>query len=117
MITPAGKECKFFYGDYYRGRNHEECRLLEDHGLSWAPYMCQECPVPEILNANSCEFMNLHPELKRPLFFMRPQVHVTAYCTKVEHNVDEPRIGCSQCHPNLPEFVILPDEPDTPDRS
>ena len=37
MKTPAGKECKFFYGDYYRGRQHEECRLLKDHGLSWTP--------------------------------------------------------------------------------
>ena len=32
MKTPAGTECKYFYGDYYRGRNHEECRLL---GAAW----------------------------------------------------------------------------------
>ena len=30
MRTPAGKECQYFYGDYYRGRNQEECRLLSD---------------------------------------------------------------------------------------
>jgi len=115
MITPAGKECKYFYGDYYRGRNVEECRLLGDRGLDWAAYLCKECPVPDILNANSCEHQRLTPALERPIFFMRPQVRITAYCTKAERSVDEPRIGCGLCHPDLPEFVISPDEPDTAD--
>ena len=30
MRTPAGKECRYFYGNYHRGRGIEECRLL--HG-------------------------------------------------------------------------------------
>jgi len=29
MKTPAGKDCKYFYGDYYRGRDLEECNLLK----------------------------------------------------------------------------------------
>ena len=117
MRTPAGNECKFFYGDYFRGRSQEECRLLKDNGLSWSPYLCEECPVPEILQANSCAHQRLNPQLKRPVFFMRPQVLVEAYCTKAENIVKEPRIGCGQCHPNIREFVIAPNEPDTPDRS
>lgn len=115
MKTPAGKECKYFYGDYYRGRNVEECRLLGDAGLEWSPYMCEECPVPSILMANSCEHMKLIPQLKRPLLIRRPQVQVNAYCTKINEAVEEPRIGCRECHPNLIEFVISPDDTDPTD--
>ncbi len=56
MKTPAGSECKYFYGDYYRGRDHEECRLL---GAQWKPALCRTCPVPAIEMANACEFMRL----------------------------------------------------------
>ena len=115
MKTPAGKECDYFYGDYFRGRTLEECRLLKDNQLAWSPYMCQECPVPDILLANSCQHQNIIPSLRRPIFFKRPQVQVSAYCTKTEQPVEEPRVGCGQCHPNLSDFVILPDEPDPPD--
>jgi protein-arginine kinase activator protein McsA len=117
MKTPAGKDCDYFYGDYFRGRTSEECRLLKDHRIPWSPYLCQECPVPEILQANSCQHQKLTPSLKRPIFFMRPQVQVSAFCNKTEQIVEEPRVGCGQCHPSIKEFVIFPDETDTPDRS
>ena len=29
MRTPAGKECRFYYQDYNRGRNVQECRLIK----------------------------------------------------------------------------------------
>ena len=35
MRTPAGKECKYFYGNYFRGRKTEECRLLRESAQSW----------------------------------------------------------------------------------
>ena len=113
MQTPAGKECRFFYGDYFRGREQEECRLLERNGLDWYPELCYACPVPDILLANSCEHMRFEPELKRPLFFMKAQVNVTTHCVKCTCAVDEPRIGCGQCH-ELPDiFIVAPDDPDT----
>lgn len=115
MRTPAGKECKYFYGDYYRGRNVEECRLLKDAGLEWSPYMCSECPVPDILLANSCEHQKLIPQLKRPFLVLKPQLQISAYCTKIEEPVAEPRIGCRECHPDLKEFVIAPDDFDITD--
>lgn len=115
MQTPAGKECRFFYGDYYRGKNHEECRLLESHGLNWRPYMCSHCPVPDILLANGCENMEFHPELKKPLIIGRPQVEISVYCTKCECDVPEPRVGCGQCHPMINTFVVGPDDPDSTD--
>ena len=107
MRTPAGKECKYFYGNYFRGRNVEECRLLKASGLEWAASLCSTCPVPAILQANACEFLQLHPAVTRPLdaFFQR-RVQVTAYCEKTNRSVAEPQIGCGECHPLPPIFEV-----------
>lgn len=114
MKTPADKECKYFYGDYHRGRKNEECRLLDPAGLNWSPNLCEKCPVPNILLANSCENMEFTPYLTKPIFFMKKQVEVSAYCTKSNTKVDEPRVGCGQCHPLLDIFLVTPDESNSP---
>jgi hypothetical protein len=97
MKTPAGTECKYFYGDYYRGREHEECRLL---GATWTRDLCRTCPVPSIGRANACEFMVLNGEVTRPLAaaFQR-RVKVTTYCEKTHRSGFDPFIGCGECHP------------------
>lgn len=105
MRTPAGKECRYFYGDYYRGRKKEECRLLEDASLVWQPALCSTCPVPEILLANACEHMVLAPRLSRPFPFLRQQVEVNAYCQKTHREGFDPHIGCGECHP-LPSVFM-----------
>ena len=99
MKTPAGKECPWFYGDYYRGRNVEECRLLIASSQRWTRDLCMTCPGPAIVRANSCEFMKLHASVTRPItaIFQR-RVQVSAYCEKVHHGVAEPQIGCGECH-------------------
>lgn len=105
MRTPYGQECRYFYGDYYRGRNQEECRLLET-GLSsqkWTPDLCKTCPVPEILLANACPTMELKGMIHRPFPFASRRVQVKAYCTKTLREVPEPYIGCGECHP-LPDI-------------
>ena len=104
MRTPFGQECHYFYGDYYRGRNHEECRLLENARppQKWSPDLCATCPVPGILRANACEHMQLSAEVFRPFFIFKPRVRVTAYCTKTQQAVAEPHIGCGECH-KLPD--------------
>lgn len=101
MRTPAGKECRFFFGDYYRGRKREECRLLETASppLYWTPDLCFTCPVPDILMANACPNMVLQPEIARPFPFVRKQVRIQAHCTKTLLKVDEPHVGCGECHP------------------
>lgn len=106
MRTPAGVECRYFYGDYYRGKNHEECRLIGDVPPlgDWKPSLCFTCPVPAILRANACEFMVLHGEVKRFLGVFKKQVVVSAYCTKSNQKVTEPQVGCGQCHPLPPGF-------------
>jgi hypothetical protein len=115
MRTPAGKECRYFYGDYYRGRKEEECRLLtgEYPPLPWKPQLCETCPVPSILQANACEFLVLKPRLIRPFPFLRQQVQVKAYCTKTNRDVAEPHIGCGECHPLPPEFTGEFRDPDS----
>ena len=99
MKTPAGKECPHFYGDYYRGRNTEECRLLKAQSEHWTRDLCSSCPVPEITRANSCEHMKLKVRIARPItaVFQR-RVLVNAYCEKSQRDVAEPQIGCGECH-------------------
>ena len=96
MKTPAGSECKYFYGDYYRGRDREECRLL---GPAWKPALCRTCPVPGIELANACEFMRLSGQVVRPLgAAFQPRVKVNATCEKTERSGFDPHIGCGECH-------------------
>ncbi len=57
MKTPFGQECRFFYGDYYRGRNFEECRGLinPNDKAEWTSLLCETCPpVPNIQRNNNC---------------------------------------------------------------
>lgn len=110
MRTPAGKECQFFYGDYYRGKNHEECRLLDQGNTTtkWTNELCNTCPVPDIQAANSCPHMVLSGDVVRQFIVFGRKVQVTAYCTKSEGEVSEPKVGCGQCHP-LPSIFTLQD--------
>ncbi len=101
MRTPAGVECPYFYGDYYRGRSREECRLLaaSDPPQRWQPDLCRTCPVPAIRRANNCEHMHLRARVERSLRSgFRRRVRVEAYCEKSEGVVTEPEIGCGLCH-------------------
>lgn len=105
MRTPAGTDCKYFYGDYYRGRNQEECRLL---GPAWRRGLCTSCPVPSITRANACETMRLRAEVTRPLAVLfRQRVSVTAYCEKTDRSGFDPHIGCGECHPVPPAFEVI----------
>jgi hypothetical protein len=99
MKTPAGTECPHFYGDYFRGKNAEECRLLKAAGQAWTRDLCKTCPVPGIARANACEFLRLNATIGRPVTaaFQR-RVRITPYCQKSRKNVSEPYIGCGECH-------------------
>lgn len=104
MRTPAGIECPHFYGDYHRGREHEECRLLPH---AWHPKLCETCPVPDILRANSCEYMRLNATINRSVFTLFQQrVEVDAWCEKTHQEVHNPEIGCGECHPLPPIFEV-----------
>ena len=101
MRTPAGTECQYFYGDYRRGRNHEECRLLEEAvpPQQWTPDLCRSCPVPAILRANACPNMVLQGKVRKGVLGIGRRVEITAFCTLSKTGVAEPEIGCGKCHP------------------
>jgi hypothetical protein len=104
--TPAGNECKYFYGNYFRGRKNEECRLIGNAAppQNWTPDLCKTCPVPHILLANACPNMVLKPDVRGKLIKFKRRVKINAYCTKVNRAVSEPEIGCGECHPLPPVF-------------
>jgi hypothetical protein len=101
MRTPAGTECKFFFGDYYRGRNRESCQLIGDAlpPRHWTRELCKNCPVPGILRANACEYMRLTARVSPGILRLNRHVKIQAYCRQSDRNVDEPHVGCGICHP------------------
>lgn len=113
MRTPAGKECRYFYGNYYRGRSQEECRLLSaaNPPLTWRAAMCTTCPVPAILLANACTSLVLEPRLVRPLKIKKQQVAVRTYCAKTGRAGFDPHIGCGECHSLAAIFEEGPGDP------
>ena len=100
MRTPAGFDCKFFYGDYYRGRNKQECRLIAHNPASekWTPDLCAQCRVPKILLANACPNLVLEARVVKTWLGLRRRVVVTATCLRTQQSVAEPEIGCGHCH-------------------
>ena len=111
MRTPAGKECKYFYGDYFRGKQHEECRLLESNSppLTWKRDFCTTCSVPSVLLANACLHMELIPNLIRPFPFIKQKVEVRTFCNQTNRSDFDPHIGCGECH-RLPEIFTQFDD-------
>ena len=101
-IPTTGEECPYFYGDYYRGREHEECRLLGNS--NWTQKYCETCPVPGIVRANSCPNMVLTGEIKSGFLGIGKGVKVSAYCTKTHRDVSNPHVGCGECHPIIDLF-------------
>jgi hypothetical protein len=99
MITPAGKECRFYYQDFHRGHATQECRLVLNNAKSkeWKPGDCQTCPVPEILLANSSPDLVLEGTIKESFMGMKRRMEVTAFCSKHLIDVPEPPVGCKQC--------------------
>ena len=115
MRTPAGKECRYFYGDYYRGREQEGRRLLADASppQPWARDLCFTCPVPDLLRANACTYMVLEGRVERPFPYLKRKVNVKAFCTKTLRPVREPQVGCGECHPLPPIFAGETHDPDS----
>jgi len=105
LKTPYGAECSFFYGNYYRGKSDEECRLLIDQKGKWNSSLCKTCPMPGIQRANSCKFMRFRAEITRkPLSLFQAKVEINAFCEKTSRVVESPHVGCGECHPNLEIF-------------
>lgn len=115
MKTPAGKECKFYYGDFFRGRNVESCRLIERNpdSLPWKPSLCHTCPVPEILRDNQSKTLKLDGKVVSKFLGLKQQVVVTGWCSECFQEVADPRVGCPNCNPqsNRPSILDLSEKP------
>jgi hypothetical protein len=98
--------CRYFFGDYFRGMNKEECRLIAanpDNARPWQRSLCDRCPVPEMLIVSNSRDLLLEGEVKRK--FLRDNVEVTlAICGKHRISLDNPRY-CPQCAAEQSEQV------------
>jgi hypothetical protein len=108
MITPAGTECPYYYEDFHRGRNRQECRLIEKtpDGGRYTPDLCNRCPVPRIVLANACKHIVLEARASRGILGFGRRINLSAYCTRSHQDVKEPEIGCGQCHLDFPTFEL-----------
>jgi hypothetical protein len=99
MKTPAGTECKFYYGDFHRGRNVQSCRLIEANPDSpaWQPSLCQTCPVPEILQANAARTLKLSGKVVKKYLGFKKAVEVEGWCSECFSEVPDPKLGCPNC--------------------
>ncbi|MCO5183995.1 MAG: hypothetical protein M9941_06900 [Anaerolineae bacterium] len=104
MRTPAGKECRFYYQDFHRGANEQECRLVAaaTNSAAWRPEDCAQCPVPEILMANNDPNLVLEARIKKGVLRIGRKVEVNAFCSKHLVTVSNPHIGCPQCAAERP---------------
>jgi hypothetical protein len=109
MITPAGEECRYYYEDYYRGRERQECRLIAQNPESepWQPKLCSGCAVPGILRANACRHMVLEGKVDKGFLGLSRRVVVSAVCTKSMVDVPKPHIGCGRCHEDRPGAALF----------
>ncbi len=120
MKTPAGKECKYYHGDFHRGRNVQACRLIErsNDSLPWNPSLCATCPVPDILRANASETLVLDGKVVSKFFGFKKQVVVEGWCSECFSAVPDPKQGCLNCAQSLrPSIFDLEEHPDEPDSS
>ncbi len=109
MRTPAGKDCKYYFEDHFRGREKQECRLLQRNpqGGRWKPAHCRDCPVPDIMRQNACPNMALEGRVHKSLLGLREQIKIYAICTSTLREVTDPAIGCGECHLHRPGTQIL----------
>lgn len=100
MRTPAGKECRYYYQDYFRGNDKQECRLIDRNprGKRWKPSLCNGCPVPEILRNNACPHLALEATVAESFLGLKQTVKIYAVCTEHLCEVDKPAVGCGHCH-------------------
>ena len=115
MKTPAGRECHYYYEDFHRGRNRQECRLLlhATRQAAWRPTDCARCPVPDILWANASPDLHLTATVNTGFLGIGRHVSVTAICKKHERIIEDPYVGCHQCARERPDLADMTEGKDT----
>lgn len=90
--------CRYFYGDYFRGQEREECRLLAaspGNTRQWKRSHCDNCPVPALIIASNCRDLLLEAKIERK--FLSERVEVTfAVCARHMLELSDPNF-CPRC--------------------
>ncbi|NJL95649.1 MAG: hypothetical protein HC915_18920 [Anaerolineae bacterium] len=108
MRTPAGQECSYYYEDFHRGRNVQECRIPKgDRSLAWQPKDCARCPVPDILRANSSPHLRLELTISTRFLGFGRKLEVRATCGKHHIPVPNPYTGCPECNQERPGLNLF----------
>ncbi|MDX1994821.1 MAG: hypothetical protein SF029_20730 [bacterium] len=109
MRTPAGKECRHYYEDFYRGRNVQECRLVKGNpdSMHWRPVDCSRCPVPDILNANASPYLELKLTIKPRLLGLGRRNEVEASCERHRIPIEDAYTGCPKCNAERPGLDVF----------
>lgn len=108
MRTPAGIECKFYYEDYFRGRDVQECRCAKHpDSQPWNVKLCEKCPVPSILRANASPNLELELNIKSTILGFGRKMTVEGYCRVHEIPVDDPHTGCPRCNAERPGLDLF----------
>lgn len=106
MITPAGSECGFYYQDFQRGANRQECRVAKmPRSATWRPADCKDCPVPSILAANGSATLELRILIGGRKLRLGPRVTVEAWCSLHGPISGDPRVGCVECNAEADELL------------
>jgi hypothetical protein len=111
MRTPAGTECRFYFQDFHRGKNVQECRLEKANPASkrWKPSDCAICPVPGILQANASPNLELTLTIQSRFLGLGRQLVVEARCTRHRQPVEDPFVGCRDCNRERPGLGLFLD--------
>ena len=109
MRTPAGKDCPHYHEDFHRGRNVQECRLVNQNpnSLYWKESDCKSCAIPEILNANASQFLELKLAIKPKLLGFGRQMEIKASCVKHGLDIEDPYVGCPKCNAERPGLNLF----------
>jgi hypothetical protein len=90
--------CPYYYADYHRGRETEECRLIlrnPQNQRPWRRSLCDSCPVPGILRHSTCNHLALEATVVRKLGLL-DRVSVYAICTEHVVELKDP-LHCEAC--------------------
>ena len=89
--------CRYYYADFHRGREVEECRLIKRNPDSrpWRRALCDSCPVPGILNQTNCAEIALEATVTRK-WGLLDRVEGFAVCAKHLIELNDPNF-CPKC--------------------
>jgi hypothetical protein len=95
--TPKPIQCRYYYADFHRGRDYEECRLNKRNPDSrpWRRALCKSCPVPNILLNTNCQEIALEATVVKR-FGLIERVEVFAICARHLIELEDP-LYCPEC--------------------